>query len=82
MRITTPLQTTMEGTPEEILGQISAARKFDNMTGDDLIKEVCRATWVAFGVGLHVTGETYAERAESLLQELYKNNLVDIEEEE
>lgn len=81
MRITIPGYSTLTGTPETILRLMQDARKLDDKSGDDLIEEIRRTAWRAFGIGLQVQGETYAERAESLLREMDKNSMVKIEEE-
>lgn len=81
MRIKVPGYTTLTGSPEAILSLMHDARIMDDASGDDLIQEVCRTAWRAFGIGLQITGDTYAERAESLLREMDKNQLIKIEEE-
>ena len=82
MRITIPGHSSLTGTPEIILRAFRDARMMDNLSGDDLIDEISRTAWSAFGIGLNITGDTYAERAESLLREMDRNNMISIEEEE
>lgn len=81
MKVTIPGYTTLTGNPETILRLMQDARMFDEISGDDLITEVRRTAWRAFGIGLQVTGDTYAERAESLLREMNENHMIEIEEE-
>ena len=81
MRVTIPGYSTLTGSPEVILRLLEDARKLDSLTGDDLINEISSTAWRAFNIDLQVTGETYAERAESLLREMDKNNMIHIEEE-
>ena len=80
MRVKIPGYSTLIGNPETILRLMQDARMIDDLSGDDLIKEISRTAWRAFGIGLQVTGETYAERAESLLREMEKAHMVEIEE--
>lgn len=81
MKVRVPGYTTLTGTPVAILRLMQDARIMDHASGDDLIEEVCRTAWRAFGIGLQITGDTYAERAESLLREMDKNQMINIEEE-
>lgn len=81
MRVTIPGYSTLTGSPEVILRLLEDARKLDSLTGDDLINEISSTARRAFEIDLQVTGETYAERAESLLREMDKNNMIHIEEE-
>lgn len=73
--------TTLTGTPAAILKLIQDARLFDETSGDDIIEDITQKAWRFFGIGLQVTGDTYAERAESLLREMDKAHMVTIEEE-
>lgn len=81
MKITIPGYSTLTGTPETILRLMQDARMLDEIGGDELIESITRTAWRAFGIGLQVTGDTYAERAESLLREMNKNHMINIEEE-
>ena len=81
MKITIPTYSTITGTPEAILQVMQDARFFDHPTGDDYIATIMNDSWKFYGIGLHVTGETHAERAESLLREMAKANMITIEEE-
>lgn len=81
MKITIPTYSSITGTPEAILQVMQDARFFETATGDDYIDAIRNESWRFFGIGLQVTGDTYAERAESLLREMHKNNMINIEEE-
>lgn len=81
MKVTIPGYSTLTGSPEAILRLLQDARRLDDLGGDDLINEISHTAWRAFGVGLQVSGDTYAERAESLLREMDKNHMINIEEE-
>ena len=81
MKITIPTYSSITGTPEAILQIMQDARFFETATGDDYIDAIMHDSWRFFGIGLHVTGNTYAERAESLLREMAKANMITIEEE-
>lgn len=81
MRVTIPGYGTLTGSPVTLLRLMQDARMFDKKGGDDLIEEISQTIWRAFGIGLQVEGETLAERAESLLREMAKNEIVKIEEE-
>jgi hypothetical protein len=81
MKIRIPTYSTITGSPEAILQVMQDARFFDRPTGDDYIKTIMQDSWQFYGIGLHVTGETHAERAESLLREMAKANMITIEEE-
>lgn len=82
MKVTIPGHSTLTGTPEVILRVLQDARMMDNLSGDQLIDEIGHTAWRAFGIGLQITGDTYAERAESLLREMDRNHMLIIEEEE
>lgn len=82
MKVSIPGYTSITGSPEAILRVMHDARITDNLAEDDLIKEIQNTAWRAFGVGLQVKGDTYAERAESLLREMDKANMLKIEEED
>jgi len=81
MKITIPGYSTLTGTPETILQLMQDARVLDEIGGDELIENITRTAWRAFGIGLQVSGDTYAERAESLLHEMDRNQMIKIEEE-
>lgn len=73
--------TTLGGRPETIVRALAAARLFDDLTGEEYIEETQRTAFRCFGIELKVQGNTYPERAESLLREMAKHNLLTIEEE-
>lgn len=81
MKVKVPGYTTITGNPETILRVMHDARIMDNLAEEDLIEEIQHTAWRAFGIGLQVTGDTYAERASSLLHEMNKNHMIEIEEE-
>ena len=80
MRVHIEGYTTLTGTPAAILRVMQDARIFDNLAGDKLIDEIRHTAWRCFGVSLNVTGETYSDRAESLLREMEKSGMMRIEE--
>lgn len=80
MKVHVPEYGTLIGDPVAIVKMLEDARMFDHPTGDDYIDEIVHTAWRAFNIGLHVTGDTYAERAESLLREMDKNHMINIEE--
>lgn len=82
MKVTIPGHSTLTGSPEVILRVLQDARMMDNLRGDELIEEIGRTAWRAFGIGLQISGDTYAERAESLIREMDRNNMLTIEEED
>lgn len=82
MKVTIPGYSTLTGSPETILRLMQDARMMDDLSGDALIDQISRTAWSAFGVGLNVTGDTYAQRAESLLREMDRNNMIRITEED
>lgn len=82
MKVRIPGYTTLTGIPVTILKMMQDARVLDDLAGDDLIQEIRSTAWRAFGISLQVSGGTYAERAESLLREMDKNSMIEIEEEE
>lgn len=81
MTVTIPGYSSISGNPEAIIKLMQEARLFDSPTGDDYINCIVQAAWRCFGVALQITGDTYKERAECLLRELAKNNMIYIEEE-
>ena len=81
MTVTIKGYTTVSGKPEAILQLMQDARILDNLDGDDYINSIKETAWRCFGIGLQVTGDTYAERAESLLREMAKHNMITIKEE-
>ena len=80
MTITIPGYSTITGSPVVILRVMQDARIFDSLRGDDYINEVKSTVKRCFGFRLRVTGDTYAERADSLLHEMAKYDLITITE--
>ena len=80
MTIRVPGYTTLTGRPETILRLLEEARIFDKAEGNDYINSIIEAVWELWEYHLEVTGDTYEERAMSLLQELDKYGLIKIEE--
>ena len=75
--------SAITGRPEVILNLMKAARIFDSdMSDEDYIETIRKAAWSLNGASLEVTGNTPAERAESLLRSMAENNMIRIEEEE
>lgn len=81
MTVTIKGQATLTGSPEVILSVMQEARYFDAPKGEEYIQTVVADVDRCFGIKLQVEGETYQERAESLLKELAKHDMVKIEEE-
>ena len=79
MTIRVPGYTTLTGRPETILRLLEEARIFDKAEGNDYINSIIDAVWELWEYRLEVTGDTYEERAMSLLQELDKYGLITIE---
>ena len=81
MTVKIPGYSTLTGTPETILRVMQTAN-FTYISPDesaeDYLQCLRRRAEKFFGVRLEVTGETYAERAESLLRSLAKNNLIEL----
>lgn len=80
MKVNIPGYTTIIGQPAAILQVMQDARMLDELSGDELIEEITQTAWRAFGIGLQVTGDNYEDRAESLLREMHKNHMINIEE--
>ena len=80
MIVTIPGYSTIIGRPERILSVMQEARMFDSHKGDAYINAIKETAKRLFDVDLNVEGETYAERAESLLLEMAKNKMIIIEE--
>lgn len=72
--------TTLTGRPEAILRLLEETRIWDNATGDDYIVSIVEAVERLWGYKLEVTGDTYEQRAMSLLRELDEHGLIKIEE--
>lgn len=74
--------TSLTGRPEVILSLMQEARMFDaGMPTEDYIEVIRETAWKCFGIYLTITGDTPAERAESLLRSMHKNEMLTIEEE-
>ena len=81
MTVTIPGYSTLTGQPAAILKLMQEARFFDTPEGDEYIQTIVKDSERLFGITLKVEGETYEERAESLLREMAAHNLIKIEEE-
>lgn len=81
MKITIPGNGTIAGSPETIVKLMQAARYIDAPTGDDYIATICSDADRLLGANLHVTGDTYPQRCESLLREMNRTHMIRIEEE-
>lgn len=80
MTVKIPGYTTLSGRPATILRLMQDARMFDAAgTPDEYIAKIKQAAWRFYGIPLNVTGDTIEERAESLLQEMGRNHLIEIE---
>lgn len=82
MTIRVPGYTTLTGRPAAILRLLEETRIFDKAEGDDYINSIVETVGRLWEYRLEVTGDTYEERAMSLLQELDKYGLITIEKEE
>ena len=80
MTINVPGYSTLTGHPETLLRLLEAARVFDKAEGGEYIESIVEAVYQLWGHRLEVTGDTYKQRALSLLKELDKYGLIKIEE--
>lgn len=80
MTIKVPGYTTLTGRPETLLRLLEESRIFEKAEGDDYIDRIVAAVEQLWGHHLKVTGDTYEDRAMSLLKELDKYDLIKIEE--
>lgn len=80
MTITVPGYTTLTGRPETILRLLEETRIFDKAEGDEYIDSIVEAVERLWEHRLEVTGDTYEQRAMSLLKELDKYGLITIVE--
>lgn len=76
MTITVPGYSTITGTPEAILKLMQAARIIDAPEGDEYIERVKADAKRCLGITLEVAGDTYPERADSLLRSMAKNHMI------
>ena len=81
MKVTVPGYSTVDSSPEAILNLLKEARIFGQAEGDDYIESIKEIAKRCYDLDLNVQGETYEERAESLLREMAKHGLVLIDEE-
>lgn len=81
MTIKIPGYSTLTGRPATILKLMQSARFFDSPEGDAYIEAVVKDCRRAYGIKLNVEGETYDERAESLLRELDRHDFIIITQE-
>lgn len=80
MTINVPGYTTLTGRPETILRLLEETRIFDKAEGNDYIDSIIEAVERLWEYRLDVTGDTYEQRAKSLLKELDRYGLITIEE--
>lgn len=80
MRVTVPGYTSLEGKPESILQAMRDARLFYQIREEEFVEGIIHTAWRLFGITLQVSGDTKAERSESLLREMARNNMIEIEE--
>ena len=82
MTIKIPGYATITGNPTTIVHLLQDARLLDQPTVDldEYIKSVQQTAWRCYGISLNVTGTTIPERAESLLREMQKHDLITITE--
>ena len=72
--------TTLTGRPDVLLRLLEESRIWDNADGDDYIVSIVNAVEQLWGYRLEVSGNTYEQKAMSLLRELDKYGLIKIEE--
>lgn len=72
--------TTLTGKPETLLRLLEETRIWDNADGEDYVVSIVEAVEQLWGYRLEVTGDTYEQKAMSLLRELDKYGLIKIEE--
>ena len=82
MTITIPGYTSLTGRPHTILRLMLDARLWDpkSMTVEEYIKTVKTEAWRFYGILLNVTGDTIEEQAESLLREMARYHLIEIQD--
>lgn len=80
MTIHVPGYSSLTGSPVALLRLLEEARIFDKAEGDDYIASIVEAVGQLWGHRLEVTGDTYEQKAMSLLRELDKYGLIKIEE--
>ena len=80
MKVKIPGYGTLTGSPITVLSMMQRARVFDDLQGDELIAEIQRTIWRTFGITIQIKGGNLAERAESLLREMDKKHIIEIEE--
>lgn len=80
MTVKVPGYSTLTGRPETILRLLEETRIWDKAEGDDYINSIIEAVERLWEYRLEVTGDTYEQRAMSLLKELAKYGLITIEE--
>lgn len=81
MTVTIPGYSSISGRPEVVLKLMQEARFLNQLEGDEYIESVKETAQRCFNIALDVKGETYEERAESLLKEMAAHNMITIEEE-
>lgn len=82
MTIRVPGYTTLTGSPKAILRLLEETRMWDKVEGNDYIDSIIEAVERLWEYHLEVTGDTYEQRALSLLEEMDKYGLITIEKEE
>lgn len=80
MTVRIPGYSTLTGSPKAILQLLEQARIWDKVEGDDYINSIIETVERLWEYRLKVTGDTYEQRAQSLLEELDKYGLIKIEE--
>lgn len=79
MTVKIPGYSTLTGTPETILYVLQSANFIHpDESPDEYLRGLELKAQKFFNIRLEVTGKTYAERAESLLRSLAKNNLIEL----
>ena len=80
MTVRVPGYTSLTGRPETILRLLEETRIWDKVEGNDYIDSIIEAVERLWEYRLEVTGDTYEQRAMSLLTELDKYGLIEITE--
>lgn len=82
MTVKIPGYSSISGRPEVVLKLMQEARFINNLEGDEYIQSVQETAQRCFNIALDVKGDTYEERAESLLKEMAAYGMITIEEED
>lgn len=82
MTVNIPGYSSLSGRPEVVLSLMQKARVFNSLEGDEYIQSIQETAQRCFNIALDVKGDTYEERAESLLREMAAHDMIVIKEED